>query len=112
MAVIITAPLALSGQDDRPLSDLALAEATIDFQGITYALIEGDVYSIDIDNNMLVFTVNIHEKGYYENNYVVIDQTVNRWVALLGMFIPVKRHLQDNFENANIIHNLIGFDRG
>ena len=112
MLVILSVPLAVTGADDRPLSDLVLSEATLVYEGIAYALIEGDIYSVDINNNLLLFIVNLHEKDYYENNYIVIDQTVNRWVTPLAIFIPVKRHLQDNFENANTIHNLIGFDRG
>ena len=60
----------------------------------------------------LAFVEKLYDKGFWEKNYAPRDGRIFRVDADTGKEYPTRRHFEDGFENADLITDLIGIERG
>jgi len=98
-------------QQSIPMPDASLVELTVEHDGTTYKLVDGDLYRVAFQDR-LVFVETIYDKDFQQTNYASQDGIVYRVVAETGQRYPTRRHFEDGFENANQLTDLIGEQRG
>jgi hypothetical protein len=94
-----------------PVPDDSVVEVTVEHEGITYKLVNGDLYRV-ASPDRLAFVEKIYDKDFREKNYIQQDGQVFRVDADTGKRYPTRRHFEDGFENANLITDLIRVERG
>lgn len=94
-----------------PMPDDSLVELTVEHNGETYKLVNGDLYRVTAPDR-LVFVEKLYDKDFRKTNYTRKDGQVLRVASDTGKTYPTRRHFEEGFENAERIGDLIGPERG
>jgi hypothetical protein len=98
-------------QQSIPMPDESQVELTLDHEGTTYKLVDGNLYRV-ASPTRLVFMEEIYDTDFLKKNYTTQEGTIYRVVAETGQRFPTRRNFRDDFENANQITDLINAQRG
>ena len=110
MAVVVV--VVVHGQSESiPIPPDSAVELTVDHEGTTYKLIDGDLYRV-VASNRLAFVEKLYDKDFWEKNYAQREGRIFRVDGDTGKRYPTRRHFEDGFENADLITDLIGIERG
>ncbi len=88
----------------------AMAQSVISVDGNNYLLIEGKLYNMDKKGRATNFIAKIYDPEQMANAYETRNNIKYRIVGDNAW--PVIYELEDGFENANSIHDLINISRG
>ena len=117
MAVVLIAGIAVfvvgrwQPAPSIPMPDDSLVELTVEHEGTTYKLVNGDLYRMAAPDR-LVFVEHLYDKDFWEKNYSQKDGRILRVDVDTGKTYPTRRHFEEGFENADQITDLIGEQRG
>jgi len=95
-----------------PAPDESAVELTITHDGTTYKVIHGAVYKAGFDPARLEFVETLYDPDFYGKNYAMVDGVPNRKDPETGTLYPTRRHLEEGFESADGLTDLIGPQRG
>ena len=98
-------------QPSIPMPDVSLVELTVEHEGTTYKLVNGDLYRV-ASPDRLVFVEKVYDKGFWEKNYTRREGRIFRVDGDTGKEYPTRRYFEEGFENADRITDLIGIERG
>lgn len=89
----------------------AEVERTMTDKGVTYKLHRGNLYRVDEQANRWVFAQQVYDPDFYAKNYLERDGAIYR-KGSDGQQVPVTRRIDEGFEDAADLSDLIGFQRG
>jgi hypothetical protein len=92
--------------------DESEVELTVEHEGATYKVIRGAAYRVGPDPGRLMFVETLYDPNFYAKNYVIVDGVPNRKDPDTGTLYPTRRHLEEGFEGAASLTDLIGPRRG
>jgi hypothetical protein len=87
-------------------------ELSISHEGQVYKVVHGAVYRAGSDPGRLTFVETLYDPDFYAKNYAVVDGVPNRRDLDTGRLYPTRRHLEEGFEDAEDLADLIGPRRG
>jgi hypothetical protein len=111
LAASVVFVVVLGQEQSIPMPDESLVELTVEHEGTTYKLIDGDLYRVS-SPGQIVFVEKLYDTDFLEENYTQHDGQVFRIDTDTGKQYPTRRHFEAGFEDANRITDLIGEQRG
>ena len=85
--------------------------ATTKIDGKQYEIIHGVAYQVDPNSGKHKFSKRLYNPDFYKENYQTIDGTIYRINTGDGKKHAVRTSLNDGFENAKTLHDLIGLEQ-
>ena len=111
IATVLQLSVTIMNWQSIPMPDESQVELTLDHEGTTYKLVDGNLYRV-ASPTRLVFVEEIYDTDFLKKNYTVQEGTTYRIVAETGQRFPTRRIFRDDFEDANQITDLINAQRG
>lgn len=98
-------------QQSIPMPDESQVELTLEHEGTTYKLVDGNLYRV-ASPTRLVYVDAIYDRDFLKTNYAEQGGTTFRIVSETGQRYPTLRRFRDDFENAHQITDLVNEQRG
>ncbi len=109
LSMLVFGHRALAAEQPAPADE---PELIVDVEGIAHILRDGVLYRVDADTGDLTFVVRVYDPGSFEENYAEEEGRIYRKDPAGGPLIPVRRRFEEGFEDAEVIGDRVGLERG